>query len=153
MAARGRGRGAWSSRRAAGRSAPTSVAASPDNDAADPPAEVDTGLGANTDAACGEPTFGEAVEANAFFAEVATATPTATDDDIPTKVWNGSGQLPMCMHIDDYGLFKLAWEAKGYKVIKVWNGSGQLPNYMHTDDYGLFKLAWEAEGFKVIKGP
>jgi hypothetical protein len=48
---------------------------------------------------------------------VATAIPTATDD--PTKLWNGFGTLPNCMMTDDYGLFKLAWEAKGYKVTKA----------------------------------
>ena len=50
---------------------------------------------------------------------MATAIPTATDYDIPTKVWNGFGQLPNYMHTDDYGLFKLAWEAKGFKVTKA----------------------------------
>ena len=64
-----------------------------------------------------EPTFGEAVEANNFFAEVATAIPTATDD--PTKLWNGFGTLPNCMMTDDHCLFKLAWEAKGCKVTKA----------------------------------
>ena len=64
-------------------------------------------------------TFGEAVEANAFFAEVATTTPAATDvDDTPTKIFNGFGQPPNFMHTDDHGLFKLAWEAKGWKFIK-----------------------------------
>ena len=68
------------------------------------------------DEADAEPTSGEAVEANAFFAGVATAIPTATDD--PTKLWNGFGTLPNSMMTDDYGLFKLAWEAKGYTVTK-----------------------------------
>ena len=70
------------------------------------------------DEADAEPTSGEAVEANAFFAEVATATPVAADDDTPAKVWNGFGTLPSGILTDDYGLFKLSWEAKGYKVTK-----------------------------------
>ena len=41
------------------------------------------------------PSAGEAVEANNFFAEVATATlATADVDDTPTKIWNGFGELP-----------------------------------------------------------
>ena len=67
-----------------------------------------------------EPTSGEAVEGNAYFAGVATAIPAATDvDDTPTKIFNGFGQLPNFMHTDDYGLSKLAWEAKGFKVTKA----------------------------------
>jgi len=46
------------------------------------------------------------------------ATPVAADDDTPAKVWNGFGTLPSGILTDDYGLFKLSWEAKGYKVTK-----------------------------------
>ena len=39
--------------------------------------------------------------------------------DTPTKMWSSfTGMLPNCMWTDDYGLYKLAWEAKGFKVIK-----------------------------------
>ena len=49
----------------------------------------------------------------------ADACPTDVDD-IQTKVWNGFGELPNFIMTDDvYGLFKLAWEAKGYTVIKA----------------------------------
>ena len=59
------------------------------------------------DEADAEPAFGEVVEANAFFAEVATTTPTATDgDDTPTKIWGGFRELSNYRNTDDYGLLQ-----------------------------------------------
>ena len=34
-----------------------------------------------------------------------------------TKEWNGLGELPNFAKTDDIGLFKIAWEKKGFKVV------------------------------------
>jgi len=43
-----------------------------------------------------------------------------------TKEWNGLGELPNFMKTDDIGLFKIAWEREGFKVVDKTKNADEL---------------------------